>query len=351
MDDRLVVGAPGRGDPAGDAPAPASRLSRGLLWGGAALALTVLASLLFGAGEVGPGRALPVLLGAGDDDASFAVLELRLPRTVVAVAVGVALGVAGAVLQTAARNPLAEPGLLGVSAGASFAVVLAVAAGAGAATVGPWVAVLGAGAGCLLAVGAARLRGTGDDPVRLVLAGAALSSLLHAATSVVLLLDQRTSDEVRFWTVGSVAGRDLGTLSQVAPVLGAGVLIALLAARPLSALALGDDVARGLGHRPARARGLAMAAVALLVGGAVAAAGPVAFVGLVVPFLARALVGPDLRRVLAVSVLLGPAVVLVADVASRLLVRPYEMPLGVVTALVGAPVLVAVVRSTRMPSL
>jgi iron complex transport system permease protein len=187
--------------------------------------------------------------------------------------------------------------------------------------------------------------------VRLVLAGAALSSLLHAATSVVLLLDQRTSDEVRFWTVGSVAGRDLGTLSQVGPVLGAGVLVALLAARPLSALALGDDVARGLGHRPARARGLAMAAVALLVGGAVAAAGPVAFVGLVVPFLARALVGPDLRRVLAVSVLLGPAVVLVADVASRLLVRPYEMPLGVVTALVGAPVLVAVVRSTRMPSL
>jgi iron complex transport system permease protein len=346
VDDRLVAHP---ADPA--VAAPATRLARGLLWGGAALALAVLGSLLLGAGEVGPGRALPVLLGAGDADASFAVLELRLPRTVVAVAVGVALGVAGAVLQTAARNPLAEPGLLGVSAGASFAVVLVIASGASAATLGPWVAVLGAGAGCLLAVGAARLRGTGDDPVRLVLAGAALSSLLHAATSVVLLLDQRTADEVRFWTVGSVAGRDLGTLSEVGPVLAAGVLVALLVARPLSALALGDDVARGLGHRPARARSLAMAAVALLVGGAVAAAGPIAFIGLVVPFLARALVGPDLRRVLAVSVLLGPAVVLVADVASRLLVRPYEMPLGVVTALVGAPVLVAVVRSTRMPSL
>jgi iron complex transport system permease protein len=346
VDDRLAVRLPGdAGHP------PGTRLARGLLWGGAALALAVLASLLLGAGEVGPARALPVLLGAGDGDASFAVLQLRLPRTAVAVAVGVALGVAGAVLQTAARNPLAEPGLLGVSAGASFAVVLVIASGASAAALGPWVAVLGAGAGCLLAVGAARLRGTGDDPVRLVLAGAALSSLLHAATSVVLLLDQRTSDEVRFWTVGSVAGRDLGTLGQVGPVLAAGVLLALLATRPLSALALGDDVARGLGHRPGRARGLAMAAVALLVGGAVAAAGPVAFVGLVVPFLARALVGPDLRRVLAVSVLLGPAVVLVADVASRLLVRPYEMPLGVVTALVGAPVLVAVVRSTRLPSL
>nr|WP_246406694.1 iron ABC transporter permease [Modestobacter versicolor] len=324
---------------------------RGLVPAGAVLAVAVLLSLVLGAGEVGPARALPVLAGGGDADARFAVLDLRLPRTVVAVAVGIALGVAGAVLQTAARNPLAEPGLLGVSAGASFAVVLVIASGASAATLGPWAAVLGAGAGCALALGAARLRGTGDDPVRLVLAGAALSGLLGAATSVVLLLDQRTADEVRFWTVGSVAGRDVATLGQVGPVLAAGLLVAVLASRPLSALALGDTVAVGLGHRPARSRAAAMTAVALLVGGAVAAAGPIAFVGLVVPFVARALVGPDLRRVLAVALVLGPAVVLLADVASRLLVRPYEMPLGVVTALIGAPVLVAVVRSNRLPAL
>jgi iron complex transport system permease protein len=326
-------------------------LARGLVPAALLLFLAVLASLAFGAGEVGPARAFAALTAGDDEDARFAVLQLRLPRTLVAVAVGLALGVAGAVLQAAARNPLAEPGLLGVSAGASFAVVVAIAAGAGAATLGPWVAVLGAAAGCLLAVGAARLRGTGDDPVRLVLAGAALSGLLGAGTSVILLLDQRTADEVRFWTVGSVAGRDLGTLAQVGPALAAGLLIALLVARPLSALSLGDAAARGLGHRPARARALAIIAVALLVGGAVAAAGPIAFVGLVVPFLARALVGPELRRVLAVSLLLGPVVVLVADIASRLLVRPYEMPFGVVTALLGAPVLVAVVRSTRLPSL
>jgi iron complex transport system permease protein len=326
-------------------------LVRGLIPAALVLFLAVLASLAFGSGDVGPARAFAALAAGGDDDARFAVLQLRLPRTLVAVAVGLSLGVAGAVLQAAARNPLAEPGLLGVSAGASFAVVIAIAAGASAATLGPWVAVLGAAAGCLLAVGAARLRGTGDDPVRLVLAGAALSGLLGAGTSVVLLLDQRTADEVRFWTVGSVAGRDLGTLAQVGPALAAGLLTALLVARPLSALSLGDAAARGLGHRPARARALAITAVALLVGGAVAAAGPIAFVGLVVPFLARALVGPDLRRVLAVSLLLGPVVVLVADVASRLLVRPYEMPLGVVTALLGAPLLVAVVRSTRLPSL
>jgi iron complex transport system permease protein len=326
-------------------------LVRGLIPAVVALLLAVLASLAVGAGEVGPARALAALTGSGDDDARFAVLQLRLPRTLVAVAVGLALGIAGAVLQAAARNPLAEPGLLGVSAGASFAVVIAIATGAGVATLGPWVAVLGAATGCLLAVGAARLRGTGDDPVRLVLAGAALSGLFGAGTSVILLLDQRTADEVRFWTVGSVAGRDLGTLAQVGPVLATGLLVALLVTRPLSALALGDATARGLGHRPARARALAVTAVALLVGGAVAAAGPIAFVGLVVPFLARALVGPDLRRVLAVSLLLGPVVVLIADVASRVLIRPYEMPLGVVTALLGAPVLVAVVRATRLPSL
>jgi iron complex transport system permease protein len=259
-------------------------LLRGIAPAGGVLLLVVVASLTLGAGEVGPDRALAALAGGGDEGARFAVLELRIPRTLVAVAVGLALGVAGAVLQTAARNPLAEPGLLGVSAGASFAVVLVIASGASAAAIGPWVAVLGAAAGCALAVGAARLRGAGDDPVRLVLAGAALSSLLHAATSVLLLLDQRTSDEVRFWTVGSVAGRDLGTLAQVGPVLAAGIVLALLAARPLSALALGDTVALGLGHRPARTRVLALASVALLVGGAVAAAGPIAFVGLVVPF-------------------------------------------------------------------
>ena len=326
-------------------------LVRGLLPAVVALLLAVVASLLFGAGEVGPDRALAVLTGSGDGDARFAVLDLRLPRTLVAVAVGLALGVAGAVLQAAARNPLAEPGLLGVSQGASFAVVLVIASGASAATLGPWVAVLGAGAGCALALGAARLRGTGDDPVRLVLAGAALSAVLGAGGSVILLLDQRTEEEVRFWVTGSVAGRDLDALGQIGPVLAAGLLLAVLTARPLSALALGDTVAQGLGHRPVRARAGAMASVALLVGGAVAAAGPIAFIGLVVPFLARALVGPDLRRVLAVAVLLGPAVVLLADVVSRLLVRPYEMPLGVVTAMIGAPVLVAVVRSTRMPAL
>ncbi|MGK5499089.1 FecCD family ABC transporter permease [Streptomyces sp. URMC 125] len=326
-------------------------LLRGLLPAAGVLLVTAVAGLLVGAGDVGPARAASVLLGGGDADARFTVLQLRLPRTAVAVAVGAALGAAGALLQATARNPLAEPGLLGVNAGASFAVVLAIVLGASAATVGPYVAVLGAAAGCLLALGAARLRGAGDDPVRLVLAGAAFSGMVGAASSVLLLVDQRAADEIRFWTVGSVAGRGTEEFLAVLPVLAAGLAAAAAVSPALSVLALGDDVATGLGHRPRRVRAVAVSSVALLVGGATAVAGPIAFVGLVVPFAARALVGPGLRRLLAVSVLLGPAVVLLADVVSRLVVRPYEMPLGVMTALFGAPVLVAVVRSSRMPAL
>ena len=316
----------------------------------AVLMATGLVSLLLGSGEVGPGRAARALL-AGDADARFTVWSLRWPRTLVGAVVGAALGTAGAVLQAAARNPLAEPGLLGVSAGASTAVVLVIALGGSVATLGPYAAVAGALLGCLAAVGAARLHGVGDDPVRLVLAGAAISGLLGSLTSVLLLVDQRSADEVRFWTVGSVAGRDLAVLAGVLPALVLGAVLVLLVARPLSALSLGEQVAAGLGTRPRRTRLAAMAAVALLVGAATAAAGPIAFVGLVVPFAARALVGPDLRRVLLPCVLLGPVVVVGADVVSRLVVRPYELPLGVVTALVGAPVLVAVVRARRVPAL
>jgi iron complex transport system permease protein len=326
-------------------------LYRGVLPAAAVSAAVLVASLAVGAGPVGPVRALAALAGGGDPEARFTVTALRMPRTAVAVAVGLALGVAGALLQSVSRNPLAEPGLLGLSAGSAFAVVLVVAAGGSVATLGPHVAVAGAGVAGLLVLAAARLRGTGDDPVRMVLAGAALSGLLGAATSVLLLLDQRTADEVRFWTIGAVAGRDLGTLAEVGPVLVAGVLLAIGVSRALAALALGDDVAVGLGHRPGRVRAVALVAVALLVGGATAAAGPLAFVGLVVPFAARALVGPDIRHTLGLCALLGPAVVLLADVVSRVVARPYEMSLGVVTALIGAPVLVAVVRASRLPAL
>lgn len=292
-----------------------------------------------------------MLLGGGSDEARFVLHELRLPRTLVGLVVGLALGCAGALMQTLARNPLAEPGLLGVSAGASLAVTLALLAGASAATLTVHVAQLGALIGCLLVLSAARIQGVGNDPIRLVLAGATLTGLLMSLMSLLLMLDQRSADEIRFWIIGSLAGRDLNTLLQVLPSLLLALLLVLLVLRPLAALALGERVAQGLGHRPGRVRLLTVVAVALLVGAATAVAGPVIFVGLVVPFVARALAGPDIRRTLWLCLPIGPIIVITADILSRLLAAPAELPLGVVTALVGAPVLLLVIRGRRMPSL
>jgi iron complex transport system permease protein len=315
------------------------------------LCLLCVLSLLVGAGDVGPAESLQVLLGTGNDDARFTVFELRWARTELALLVGVALGVAGLLMQSVTRNPLAEPGLLGVSAGSSFAVVIAILLGATTATTYLSAAFVGAMGGCLLVMLVMRMRGIGDDPIRLVLAGAAFTALLQAATSMVLLSDQRTADEIRFWVVGGVAGRPLETFSWALPGLLLGILVALPMIRPLAALALGEHVAKGLGHHPHLVRLAVLLAVALLVGTANAAAGPIAFLGLIVPYIARRFVGTDIRRLLGVCMLLGPCVLLLADIVSRIAVRPYELPVGVMTAFIGAPILIAVVRTRRLPTL
>ena len=316
-----------------------------------ALVAVSVVSLLIGAGSVGPRQVLGLLSGSDHAEARFIVWELRAPRTLIGIAVGVALGVAGALLQAVSRNPLAEPGLLGVSAGAAFAVSLALVLGASAATLRIPVAQLGALIGCVCVLGVARLRGVGNDPVRLVLAGAAFSGLLGSLSALMLLYDQRAADEIRFWVVGSLAGRRLDDLWAVLPsLLVAGVGVVLIA-RPLAALALGERAASGLGHHPGLIRWLAVGCVALLVGAATAIAGPIAFVGLVVPFVARAIAGPDIRRTLWFCLPIGPLIVLTADIISRVVVAPSELPLGVLTALCGAPVLIAVVRAKRLPML
>lgn len=315
------------------------------------LALLCLASLIFGAGDVSVAQSLRVLSGADDEQAQFVVFQLRWARTELALLVGAALGAAGLLLQSVTRNPLAEPGLMGVSAGASFAVVLAIALGASAASLSLLVAVGGALVGCALVLLVTQMRGVGNDPVRLVLAGAAFSGLLMALSNMLLLQDQRTADEMRFWIIGALAGRPLDTLSWSLPGLAAGLLLALPVIPALAALSLGERVASGLGHHPHITRLITLLSVALLVGTATAAAGPIGFVGLVVPFIARRLVGTDVRRTFALALLIGPCIVLFADVLSRLAVRPYELPVGVITAFVGAPILIAVVRSHRLPTL
>lgn len=310
-----------------------------------------LLSLLIGAGAVDITESWSTLWGQGNEEAHFVIMELRLPRTLVGLVVGIALGISGALMQAVARNPLAEPGLLGVSAGASFAVAAALILGASAATLAMGVAQLGALAGCFFVMIAARLQGQFKDPVRLVLAGAALTSLLTALTSILLMYDQRAADEIRFWVTGSVAGRHLSNLVTVLPYFAIAAAITLYVSKPLASMALGEKVAFGLGHNPRTIRYLVMLAVALFAGSATAIAGPIMFVGLVVPFAARALVGPDIRRTMIMCLPIGPLMIIGADILTRMIAQPAEMPLGVLTAMVGAPVLMLIVRAKRLPTL
>jgi iron complex transport system permease protein len=252
-------------------------------------------------------------------------------------------------MQGVTRNPLAEPGILGINAGAAFAVVLAIALlGAGSATAYAAVALVGA---ALTAVAIFSLAGRGAAPVRLALAGAVLATLLVSLTSAVLVFDARTLDEFRFWIVGSLAGRDPGVVLSVLPFIAAGLVIALAAGRRLNALALGDDVARSLGQRVERTRAAAGLGFVLLAGGAVAAAGPVAFVGLAVPHVARFIAGPDYRWIVPYSIVLGACLLLAGDVAGRMVARPGELEVGIVTALLGAPFFIWLVRRRRMVAL
>ncbi|MGS2616797.1 FecCD family ABC transporter permease [Micromonospora sp. LZ34] len=282
------------------------------------------------------------------DSAEYAVVHrMRLPRTLLGLLAGAALGVAGAVMQALTRNPLADPGLLGINAGAAAAVATA-AAFLGVTGVGGyvWFALLGAAAVTVgvYAVGGGRAA----TPARLALAGAALNATLYSYVSAVMLLDAASLDRLRFWTVGSLATAETATVLRVLPFIGAGLLVALVAARPLNALALGDDSARALGARPALIRGVVITAITLLCGAATAACGPIVFVGLLVPHLVRALTGPDLRWLLPYCALLAPVLLLGADVLGRVLGRPGELQVGMVTAVLGGPLFLWLIRRGRV---
>ena len=314
-----------------------------------ALLLACLASVAVGARPIGLGEVWHALWTPTGTAEDVVVRSLRVPRTLLGLAAGLALGVAGALTQGHTRNPLADPGLLGVTQGAAFAVVLATAAFGVTSLLGyVWFAFLGA----LTASVAVFLVGStgrgGPTPLTLVLAGAAISALLHALVAAIVLLDQQSLDAFRFWQVGSVAGRDPAVLGQVLPFLLVGLALAAANATGLNALALGEDVARGLGRAVARTRLLGAAAITLLTGVAVAACGPIGFVGLVVPHLARAATGPDHRWLLPAAGLLGAVLLLAADVLGRVLARPGELQVGIVLALLGAPAFVVLVRRRRL---
>ncbi len=312
----------------------------------AGLAAAGCASLALGSLQISLEDVVGAFIDYDDSDAQAIVRDARGPRTLVALAVGGSLGAAGALIQGLTRNPLGDPGILGIEAGAAFAVVLAIfLLGISSATGFVWFAFAGAVvAGFVVYALGATGRSAHAAPVNLAIAGAAVAALFAALTSAVIVVDAHTLNEFRFWVVGSVAGRDLDVLAVALPFIVVGLVVALLSGRALNAIALGDDVARVLGERVALTRAIVIAGFILLAGSAVAVAGPIGFVGLMAPHFARAMVGADYRWVVPYSILLGAILVLVADVIGRLVVSPREMQVGIVMAAIGVPAFIAIVR-------
>ncbi|MFI9079334.1 FecCD family ABC transporter permease [Streptomyces sioyaensis] len=338
------------------APAPVSRRRRqalriaGLFASVAVLAVVAVLGIAVGAKQIPLDQVWHGVFHYTGTDTDVVIRDVRLPRTLLGLLVGAALGLAGTVMQALTRNPLADPGVLGINAGASAAVVTAISFfGVTSLSGYVWCAFAGA---AVVSVAVYVLGGTRSaTPVRLALAGTALTAVLVGYLNAVNLMDTAALDKMRFWTVGSLAAATMSTVTRIAPFLAAGAVLALLLARPLNALALGDDQARALGTRLTRTRVLAMVTVTVLCGGATAACGPIVYVGLMVPHVVRALTGPDLRWVLPYSAVLSPVLLVGADVLGRVVARPGELQVGIVTALAGGPVFIYLVRRRRMAQL
>ncbi|MFD7783560.1 FecCD family ABC transporter permease [Streptomyces nojiriensis] len=328
--------------------------------GSVALVLVLLAavvvSLAVGARALTPAEVWRGLSAAPDPDQRLTEIRLivrtvRVPRTVLAVVAGLALGVGGALIQGYTRNPIADTGLLGVNSGASFAVVLVIALfGFANPFQYVWFAFLGAAVAGVVVFGLASIGRGAGNPLTLALAGQGVTVFLAAMTTAVALSDKASLNALRFWNAGSVAGVGFDVIWPVIAFIAVGLVLALIALPALNLLNLGDDVARGLGVNIVLSRTVGIAAITLLAGAATAACGPIAFLGLMVAHMARYLTGPDYRWLVPYAGLLGAIVLLVCDMAGRLLVRPGELDAGVVVALLGAPFFAALVWRGKFKS-
>jgi ABC-type Fe3+-siderophore transport system permease subunit len=341
-----------RGDGPGAtmAPGPRRRLI-GLVAALVTLLALLVLSVMIGSTAIAPSVVWDALFHPSADIDQFAIRDYRLPRTVVGLVVGAALGVAGALIQALTRNPLADPGILGVHSGAYFAVTVAVGL-LGIRGIGGymWFAFAGALIVTLMvfALGSTR---QGQSPVVMVLAGVCVGAVLQGAGQALELTNPDAFDAMRTWMAGSIVARPLDLLWPVLPLLAAALVLAVVVSGPLDAMALGDDLAAAQGVRLARTRLLAIIALTVLAGGATAIAGPISFVGLMVPHVARWIVGPNQRWIFAYSVLLAPILLLASDILGRVVMHPAEIPVGVVSAFVGAPVLITLVRRRKASGL
>jgi iron complex transport system permease protein len=317
-----------------------------------ALAVAVVLSFTVGANPLSPQTVWTTLQGGGTPETDYIVFDLRIPRTVTGLVAGAALGVAGALIQAFTRNPLADPGILGVNAGAALAVALGVTfLGLRDVSQFVWLAFLGA----LVVTVAVYLIGSSGrgsaDPLRLTLAGVALGAVLSGITTGLALSDPDAFDSMRSWNAGSLLGRGFDVILPVLPFLIAGLVLALLLAPGLNAIGLGEDVARAQGANVVGIRIGVIAAVTLLAGAATALAGPISFIGLMVPHVIRWTFGVDQRLILPLSAVLAPVILLLADVLGRIIIAPAEVPVGIVAAFVGAPVLIVLARRRRASAL
>ena len=330
---------------------PAAR-AVGLLALLAALGVAVIASLAVGARAIPPLEVVQILLGADTGQNAMVIHDLRIPRTLIALVAGAALGVSGALVQGVTRNPLADPGILGVNAGAAFALAMGTGLGGVTGSLGTLgLAYAGAFGASVLVYAIGSLGRGGASPVRLILAGVALGAVLAGITRAIMLTDREKFAGMTAWESGSLLDRDAGLLTLAGPFVLVGLVIALAIGSSLNAIALGDDLASALGANVLRTRILAVTAVMLLAGSATALAGPIAFVGLMVPHAVRWIVGPDQRWIIGYSVVAAPTLLLLADVVGRVMIPPGELPAGIVTAVIGAPVLIMLVRRRKASEL
>ncbi|WP_353952120.1 iron ABC transporter permease [Knoellia sp. S7-12] len=316
-----------------------------IVGGAVAVAVAAMLSLLIGTQSVAPSDITASLLGNPVTAQVSGIVDSRIDRTLIGLVVGAAVAICGVVLQGLTRNPLAEPGILGINAGAALAVVIGIKAFSLSSVGGyVWFALIGAVITAVVVQLLALLAPVRAQPVTMALAGAAVMATSTSIVGAILVSDQGALDVFRFWQVGSVAGRDAGIILDVAPFLLVGFALSLASGSLLNTVALGDDLARGLGQRVLLHRLLAAAGAVLLAASATALAGPIAFVGLVVPHTVRAVVGPDHRRILLGSLFAGPVLVIVADTLGRIIAAPSEVQAGIVCAVIGAPFLVGLVR-------
>ena len=315
------------------------------------LAVLLVLSVMIGSTAVSPSVVWDALFHPSANIDQFSIRDFRLPRTIVGLVVGMALGVSGALIQALTRNPLADPGILGVHAGASFAVTVAVGLlGVRDVQGYMWFAFAGALVVTLmvLALGSTR---QGSSPVVIVLAGICVGAVLGGAREALQLTDPDAFDAMRYWNAGSIVARPLDVVWPILPFFALALVLTFAVSGPLNAMALGDELAAAQGVRLTRTRILAIIALTLLAGGATAIAGPIVFVGLMVPHVARWIVGPHQRWIFAYSALLGPSLLLASDILGRIVMHPSEIPVGIVTAFVGAPVLIALVRRKKASGL